>query len=91
MTLPPISGIAELAHLGVIRATGDDAVTFLQGQLTQDVALMNGNEARLAAFCKMPAALTPGSVTMSGCVMPTRSHSCLSSFTAPNSNWIWVT
>ena len=51
MTLPPISGIAELAHLGVIRATGDDAVTFLQGQLTQDVALMGGNEARLAAFC----------------------------------------
>lgn len=55
MTLPaaaqPISGIAELTHLGVIRVTGEDAVTFLQGQLTQDVALMGAGEARLAAFC----------------------------------------
>lgn len=46
-----ISGIAELTHLGVIRVAGDDAVTFLQGQLTQDVALMGAGEARLAAFC----------------------------------------
>jgi folate-binding protein YgfZ len=58
MTLPSaastastISGIAELPQLGVIRVTGDDAVTFLQGQLTQDVALMGTHEARLAAFC----------------------------------------
>ena len=55
MTLPVaaplISGITELAHLGVIRVTGEDAVTFLQGQLTQDVALMGAGEARLAAFC----------------------------------------
>lgn len=55
MTLPSaahlISGITELAHLGVIRASGEDAVTFLQGQLTQDVALMGAGEARLAAFC----------------------------------------
>ncbi|MEP6771655.1 MAG: folate-binding protein [Polaromonas sp.] len=58
MTLPPtasaastISGLAELTHLGVIRVTGEDAVTFLQGQLTQDVALMGAGEARLAAFC----------------------------------------
>jgi folate-binding protein YgfZ len=58
MTLPSaastastISGITELTHLGVIRVTGDDAVTFLQGQLTQDVALMGAHEARLAAFC----------------------------------------
>lgn len=55
MTLPPtssaISGVTELPHLGVIRVTGDDAVTFLQGQLTQDVALMGAHEARLAAFC----------------------------------------
>jgi folate-binding protein YgfZ len=58
MTLSPtastastISGIAELTHFGVIRVTGEDAVTFLQGQLTQDVALMGAHEARLAAFC----------------------------------------
>jgi folate-binding protein YgfZ len=47
----PVSGIADLAHLGVIRATGEDAVKFLQGQLTQDVALLGASEARLAAFC----------------------------------------
>lgn len=48
---PQLSGIAELPHLGVIRATGADAVTFLQGQLTQDVALLKPDENRLAAFC----------------------------------------
>lgn len=48
-TLP--SGVAELVHLGVIRVAGEDAAKFLQGQLTQDVALLGMSEARLAAFC----------------------------------------
>ena len=56
-TSPPspvcLSGVCALPHLGVIRATGDDAVTFLQGQLTQDVALMSLSEARLTAFCNV--------------------------------------
>jgi hypothetical protein len=47
----PVSGISELTHLGVIRAVGEDAVKFLQGQLTQDVASLGLAEARLAAFC----------------------------------------
>ncbi len=46
-----LSGIAALKNLGVIRASGEDAIKFLQGQLTQDVALMGLNEAHLAAFC----------------------------------------
>ena len=50
-SLPNISGIAQLTHLGVIRAAGEDAVKFLQGQLTQDVALLDLTQARLAAFC----------------------------------------
>jgi len=45
------SGVAELAHLGVIRVLGEEAAKFLQGQLTQDVALLGMSEARLAAFC----------------------------------------
>ena len=49
--LPRISGVALLTHLGVIRAAGEDAVKFLQGQLTQDVALLDLKQARLAAFC----------------------------------------
>lgn len=40
-----------MPHLGVIRAVGADAVTFLQGQLTQDVASIGPSEGRLAAFC----------------------------------------
>ena len=43
--------MAELTHLGVIRATGEDVATFLQGQLTQDVLSLGDSEARLAAFC----------------------------------------
>jgi tRNA-modifying protein YgfZ len=46
-----ISGMTELNHLGVIRATGEDAASFLQGQLTQYVISLSLSEARLAAFC----------------------------------------
>jgi tRNA-modifying protein YgfZ len=46
-----LSGVCALIHLGVIRVAGEDAVKFLQGQLTQDVALMSLSEAHLAAFC----------------------------------------
>ena len=48
---PEISGIAKLTHLGVIRATGEEAGKFLQGQLTQDVMGMDLTHATLAAFC----------------------------------------
>ena len=46
-----LNGIARLPHLGVIRVEGEDAAKFLQGQLTQDFALLGPSEARLAAFC----------------------------------------
>ncbi len=46
-----LSGLTALTHLGVIRVAGADAVPFLQGQLTQDVALMPHSQARLAGFC----------------------------------------
>ena len=49
-TLLP-SGVAQLEHLGVIRVTGADAASFLQGQLTSDVVLLGMNESRLTAFC----------------------------------------
>src|SRR3954451_13166241 len=47
----PLHGVAPLPHLGVIRAQGADAASFLHGQLTQDFALLGAGEARLAAFC----------------------------------------
>ncbi len=56
------SGAVKLDHLGIIRVTGADAASFLQGQLTNDVALLGMNESRLAAFCsakgRMQASLT---------------------------------
>ncbi len=58
MTTHPVSstthdlhGVCALPALGVIAADGEDAVKFLQGQLTQDVALMGARQAHLAAFC----------------------------------------
>ena len=48
---PDIFGTVKLTNLGVIRAFGEDAGQFLQGQLTQDVVGMNLEQARLAAFC----------------------------------------
>ena len=45
------SGIAPLTHLGVIRAQGADAASFLHGQLTQDFALLDSQHARLAGYC----------------------------------------
>jgi len=50
-TVLSISGVAQLSHLGVIHATGADAATFLQGQLTQEMVGIGPDTARLAAFC----------------------------------------
>ena len=46
-----LQGIAPISELGVIRVQGDDAASFLHGQLTQDFALLDLQHARLAAFC----------------------------------------
>ena len=50
-TTLPFHGIAPLPHLGIIRASGADAASFLHNQLTNDVLLMKGGQCRLAAFC----------------------------------------
>jgi folate-binding protein YgfZ len=47
----PFNGLAPLPHLGIIRAEGADAASFLHNQLTQDVWLMKDDQCRLAAFC----------------------------------------
>jgi len=47
----PIGGVCRLADRGVIRAGGADAATFLQGQLTNDVASLAAGSTRLAGFC----------------------------------------
>ena len=45
------NGVAPLPHLGIIRALGSDAASFLHNQLTNDVLLMKEGQSRLAAFC----------------------------------------
>ena len=50
-TATRLNGISPLPHLGVIRASGEDAARFLQGQLTQDVQHLPPGQARLAALC----------------------------------------
>jgi len=47
----PTDGAVRLTHCGVIRARGADAVKFLQGQLTNDVASFSPSQSRLAGFC----------------------------------------
>jgi tRNA-modifying protein YgfZ len=50
-TSAPLNGVAPLPHLGIIRALGSDAASFLHNQLTNDVLLMKEGQSRLAAFC----------------------------------------
>ena len=53
LSLPALHfhGVAPLPHLGIIRASGADAASFLHNQLTNDVLLMKDSECRWAAFC----------------------------------------
>jgi tRNA-modifying protein YgfZ len=44
-------GAVRLTDWGVIRATGADAATFLQSQLTQDVRTLDAERAALAGWC----------------------------------------
>ncbi|MFW2373944.1 MAG: YgfZ/GcvT domain-containing protein, partial [Gammaproteobacteria bacterium] len=43
--------MADLSHLGVISAYGDDASTFLQGQLTNDINQVDLQHSQLSAYC----------------------------------------
>lgn len=48
---PARDGTQPLNHWGLIRARGPDSLTFLQSQLTNDVAALGPQEVRLAGFC----------------------------------------
>jgi folate-binding protein YgfZ len=43
--------MADLSHLGLIRAQGPDAGRFLQGQLTNDVLALDPGHSQLAGYC----------------------------------------
>jgi tRNA-modifying protein YgfZ len=43
--------LCDLSHLGLLEISGADALTFLQGQVTNDVKLLMGNNAHYSAYC----------------------------------------
>ncbi len=43
--------ITSLSHLGLLEISGDDAVTFLQGQVTNDVKKLDGTNSQFAGYC----------------------------------------
>jgi len=45
------STVCDLSHYGLIAAYGDDAVDFLQGQFTNDVAQVSDTSSQLSAYC----------------------------------------
>lgn len=43
--------ICDLSHLGLLQIEGVDALTFLQGQVTNDVKQLNGRNAHYSGYC----------------------------------------
>jgi len=43
--------LADLSHLGLLQVGSEDAVSFLQGQLTNDVKLLDGSNSQYAGYC----------------------------------------
>ena len=43
--------LCDLSYLGLLEIRGADAVTFLQGQVTNDVKLLTGTNAHYTAYC----------------------------------------
>ena len=43
--------LVDLSHLGLLELNGADAVDFLQGQVTNDVKLLVGNNAHYTGYC----------------------------------------
>ncbi|HEU4708732.1 MAG TPA: folate-binding protein [Methylophilaceae bacterium] len=43
--------LADLSHLSLLQLSGEDAVSFLQGQVTNDVKQLNGSNSQFAGYC----------------------------------------
>ena len=43
--------LTDLSHLALLQARGADAQSFLQGQLSNDIRLVNPTQAQLSAYC----------------------------------------
>lgn len=47
----PRCAISDLSHFGLIRVSGPDARTFLQGQLTNDIHGVTAERAQISSYC----------------------------------------
>jgi hypothetical protein len=47
----PETALFDLSHLGLIRVSGEDAGTFLQGQFTNDTQMLSEERSQLSAYC----------------------------------------
>jgi len=47
----PACALTDLAHFSLIRASGEDVRTFLQGQLTSDVRSVTPQQAQMSSYC----------------------------------------
>ena len=63
---PLPDGALRLADWGLIRARGADAASFLNGQLTSDVAHLDTGQARLAGYCSAKGRLLASFVVWRG-------------------------
>jgi folate-binding protein YgfZ len=43
--------ITALSHMGILEVRGEDAITFLQGQLTNDIKQLNGTNSQYSGYC----------------------------------------
>jgi folate-binding protein YgfZ len=43
--------LADLSHLSLLKLSGEDAVSFLQGQVTNDIKQLNGSNSQYAGYC----------------------------------------
>lgn len=43
--------VANLSERGLLKLSGEDSVPFLQGQVTNDVKLLNGSNSQFAGYC----------------------------------------
>nr|MBP7881693.1 folate-binding protein [Candidatus Methylopumilus sp.] len=43
--------ITALSHMGILEIRGEDAITFLQGQLTNDIKQLNGTNSQYSGYC----------------------------------------
>ena len=49
--------VADLSHFCLVKASGADAASFLQGQLTNDIDQINNNTSQLSGYCNQKGRL----------------------------------